>query len=375
MPFIRPNLPYDNQSLPNDSRFRILTRALDAPPTDIMLDSEFNALTDGLNVLETTIAGIVLGDIPGADDPNNANFVLSTTGAAIQWIQVSDINIAPQSISGNKLIPASVTNIQLGIRTILDENISANTITNGSIALNTIRGNNIANNTITGSNIATNTIDASLKIIDGSISSNQLGISSVTTIKIAPLAVTAAKIALNAITTSTILDANVTTSKLANNAVTAPKIADQTITFTQIANNTITFNQINNNFTATKVQQQAASSSSVYVSPAQQQNHPSANQASVLFNGINGNIIVQYGISNVTKIGTGVFRITFTNPFSTGSYVSQITGESNPTSPRIGNIDISFSSTTTQIQINMFDKNGNLSDSDFINCTFSGTLA
>jgi hypothetical protein len=370
MPFIRPDLPYANQSLANDSRFRILTRSLEAPPTDIMLDSEFNAVTDGLNVLEDTIAGIVLGQIPGADDPNNANFVLSTTGAATQFIKISDINIAPQSISGNKLIPASITNIQIGDGTILDNNIANSTITHLKIAANTIRGNNINDNTITALQIADNTITAL-----------QIAPLTITAAKIANATITATQLANNAVTTPIILDGSVTTPKLAANAVTAAKMANQTITATQIANatitatqianDTITFTQINNSFTATKSQQQSASSSSVYVSPARQQDHPSAAKASVLFDGTNGSILVSYGVSNVNRVSAGKYRITFTTPFTFNNYVTSITPED--TSVRLSQVDTSFTSTATQIQIITYSSAFSNSDSSFVSCVFYGT--
>ncbi len=370
MPFIRPDLPYANQSLANDSRFRILTRSLEAPPTDIMLDSEFNAVTDGLNILEDAIAGVVLGQIPGADDPNNANFVLSTTGASTQWIQVWDINIAPQSIDANKLIPQSVTNVQISDGTILGSKIASQTIASSNIVLNSILPNRLVEKSITA-----------LYISDNTITALQIAPLTITAAKIANATITAIQLANNAVTTPIILDGNVTTAKLAANAVTAAKIANatitatqianQTITATQIANDTITFTQINNSFTATKSQQQAGSSCSVYVSPARQQDHPSAAKASVLFDGTNGNILVSYGVSNVNRVSAGKYRITFTTPFTSNNYVTSITPED--TSVRLSQVDTSFSSTTTQIQIITYSSAFSNSDSSFVSCVFYGT--
>jgi len=372
MTFIRPNLPYANQSLPNDNRFRILTRSLEAPPTDIMLDSEFNALTDGLNDLATTVAGIIVGAIPGTDDPNNANFVLSTTGAVTQWIQVSDINIAPQSISANKLIPSSITNAQIGAGTILGNNIANQTITNSNIALTTIMGNNIADQTITATQIANNTITAT-QIAPSTITAAKLANNAVTTPAILDGNVTTSKLAANAVTAAKIANQTITATQIANNTITATQIADQTITFTQIANDTITFTQINPNFVATKAQQQAASSSSVYVSPATQQNHPSALKASVLFDGSNGNILVSYNVASVARISSGVYEITFNAAFSSGSYVTSVTAENN--TMRSGQVDTTFSSTATKIRVRTVDVTGAASDSTYVNCLFYGTLA
>jgi hypothetical protein len=374
MPFIRPDLPYANQSLANDSRFRILTRSLEAPPTDIMLDSEFNAVTDGLNILEDTIAGIVLGQIPGAADPNNANFVLSTTGAATQWIQISDINITPQSIDANKLIPQSVTNVQISDGTIGSSKIANDAITTNKIFAGAVTTAKIAINAITSSELA-----------DNAVTTSAIANNAVTTLKILDANVTTAKLAANAVTTPIILDANVTTAKLAANAVTAAKMANQTITATQIANqaitatqianDTITFTQINNSFTATKSQQQAAASSSVYVSPARQQDHPSAASAWVTFDGTTGTILSSYNVSTVSKQSTGTFRITFTNAFSNNAYAQF--GTVQYTSPRVPIFDDAFTSTTSQTQVKIYSPISpfNPGDCTYVNCLFYGTLA
>ena len=324
MPFTRPNLPYANVSLPNDDRFRVLTRALNAPPTDIMLDSELNFVADSLNILEQQIAAVPAGAIPGSSDPNNANFILSTNGAGqTPWVLISDINIAPVSINANKLIPSSVTNIQIQPGTILGSNISNGAITtsklndlsvtNDKIALNTIIGNRLSNLTIVGAKIApltitgdkiTNiTIDASTKLIDLSIP----------TIKIADLAITTPKIATGAITTV----------KIANAAVTNAEIAPLTITAARIALNTITSNQINPSFAATKAQQQAANSSTVYTNPAVQQFHPSAASFWCYFDGsLTGTNAPKAGFNviSVTRTGVGKYTINYIVPFTTSNY-------------------------------------------------------
>ena len=77
----RPSLPYaPTQSLPNNTRFGILTTT-QRPPTAEMLDAEFNALTDDVNMLAAAINDVQAGSIPGANDPLNANKVLKTDGA------------------------------------------------------------------------------------------------------------------------------------------------------------------------------------------------------------------------------------------------------------------------------------------------------
>ena len=59
----RPSLPYEpEQSLPNNQRFDLLGKK---PPTAQMLDAEFNAVTDDINLLAHAINEVEAGNIPG----------------------------------------------------------------------------------------------------------------------------------------------------------------------------------------------------------------------------------------------------------------------------------------------------------------------
>ena len=78
--FQRPGLPYANEALQNDNRYQIITRANQRPATDIMLDTDFNYVIDGLRQLDIDIAGVEAGILPGSDDPANANFLPTTDG-------------------------------------------------------------------------------------------------------------------------------------------------------------------------------------------------------------------------------------------------------------------------------------------------------
>lgn len=82
----------------------------------------------------------------------------------------------------------------------------------------------------------------------------------------------------------------------------------------------------------TKAQQQAATSDVVAVTPLHQQDHDSAAKAwaSVANSGINGaqSINIGYGVSGVTRSGTGQFAITFSTSFTSASnYACLLTGE------------------------------------------------
>lgn len=124
---------------------------------------------------------------------------------------------------------------------------------------------------------------------------------------------------------------------------------------------------------ATKSQQQAASSStSVYVSPGRQQYHPSAASAWVVFDGTSGNIINSYNVSAVSKIGTGIFRITV-SAFTDNNYLCFGTVQYN--NIRVCVIDDAFTPTTTQIQVKIYAGSVPPADSSYVNCLFYGELA
>ena len=104
----RPSLPYTpDQSLPNNQRFDLLGKR---PPTAQMLDAEFNALTDDINMLAAGINDVQAGNIPGSDDPLNANKVLKTDGqVTLSFTLINSAQLSPNSIVEAALSPQSVT--------------------------------------------------------------------------------------------------------------------------------------------------------------------------------------------------------------------------------------------------------------------------
>lgn len=321
--FHRPNLPYQGDSLPNDNRFQVLTRSLNAPPTDIMLDSELNSITDALNTLDSDIEGVVAGSIPGSDNPDNANMVVTVDGNGNLPLKlISDENCEVQSISGDKLIPGSIPSDRLinnsvsGTK-IIDNAITENKIDDGAVTTDKVDDLAITNGKLSAGAVNTAKLaDLSVstgKLIDLSVTNAKLGNASVSTTKLIDLSVTTIKLA----------DLSVSTGKLIDLCVTTPKLADLCVTAAKIANNTITFTQISNSFVATKAQQQAANSSSVFVSPATQQYHPSATHFWCKFDGsLTGTNapIAGYNVASVTRIGAGVYQINFINPFNSNDY-------------------------------------------------------
>lgn len=121
---------------------------------------------------------------------------------------------------------------------------------------------------------------------------------------------------------------------------------------------------------ATKTQQTSGSSTTSYVSPGRQQYHDSSVKAWVTFDGNTGAIIGSYNITSVSKISTGVYRITFSTPFTTNSYSTVVTTE-DP-APRPGQVDRSFTATTTQVQVKIYNGSWSLSDCEYVNCHICG---
>ena len=201
----RPSLPYaPKQSLPNNSRFDILTTAK-RPPTAEMLDAEFNALTDDVNMLAASINAVQAGSIPGSDDPNNANKLLKTDGAGnLSWTLVTNAELAPSAVVEQALALQSVTTPKIGDAAV----------TNAKLSLGAVTTDKIDTNAVTSEEIAPNAV------ITAKLSDN-----AVTTPKLADLVITQGKLANSSVGTAQLIDANVTTTKLANNAVTAAKLS------------------------------------------------------------------------------------------------------------------------------------------------------
>lgn len=305
--FSRPNLPYVNISLPNDKRYQLLTRSNKRPPTDIMIDSDFDYVIDALNILDVAMDGISLGDLPGVDVLDNANKLLTTDGAGTSsWVFVQASNILDQSITGNKLFPQTITSLQLA-----DGGIPASKIAPNAVTTIKILDANITFAKMAPDSVGTiNLVDANVtleKMAADSVGATKLIDDCVITSKILNANVTTAKIADANITTAKILDANVTTAKIADGAVTLPKIADDII---KVA--------------ASKAEQIAGASNNVYTSPLVQQNHPSAAKFWCSFNGqLTGTNapIAGYNVASITRNSVGNYTINFTTPFTSSNYI------------------------------------------------------
>jgi hypothetical protein len=201
----RPSLPYaPTQSLPNNARFDILTTT-QRPPSAEMLDAEFNALTDDVNMLAAAINEVQAGNIPGSDDPSNENKLVKTDGAGnLSWTLVTNDEIAPAAVVEEKLAAQSVTTTKIGDAAVTSAKLALGAVTSAKIGINAV---------------------TSLEIATGAVTSTKLSDNVVTTAKLADLAVAQGKLANNSVGTPQMIDANVTTDKLANNAVTTAKLS------------------------------------------------------------------------------------------------------------------------------------------------------
>ena len=221
----RPSLPYaPKQSLPNNARFDILTTT-QRPPTAEMLDAEFNALTDDVNMLAVAINDVQAGSIPGNDDPNNANKLLKTDGAGnLSWTLITNTEMAPGAVVERGLGLQSVTTPKIGDAAVTPPKIADRAVTSPKIAPHAILPEHLNPEAVT-----------TPAIKDQAIVTAKLADSAVTTPKLAQKVVAQAQIADAAVGTPQLIDANVTTSKLADANVTTPKIADKAVATTKIS--------------------------------------------------------------------------------------------------------------------------------------------
>ena len=166
----RPAIPYQpEQILPNYNRYENLGQF---PPTAQQLDGDMNRIIDLLNTQSAEINGIVVGALPGANDPLNANFLLTTDGNGnISWTPINQVNLGVASVGTNNIIDAAVTSAK--------------------IQPQAIQTNQLANNAVTSGKIAPKAV-TNAEIGDKAVSTNKLADGAVTTGKIQDKAITGA---------------------------------------------------------------------------------------------------------------------------------------------------------------------------------------
>ena len=237
----RPSLPYaPTQSLPNNTRFGILTTT-QRPPTAEMLDAEFNALTDDVNMLAAAINDVQAGSIPGANNPLNANKVLKTDGANhLSWTLVTNAEIAPGAVVEQGLGLQSVTTPKIGdgavtAPKIFPDAVTAVAVQNASLPLTKLSAITPGSAVVSGADGAPHALQATLnQVLIGQGNTSPI-FELLTDANIEPLGIGTPSLNDRCVTTAKISDAAVTTQQLADAAVTNPKIGLLAVTAPQIS--------------------------------------------------------------------------------------------------------------------------------------------
>ena len=218
----RPAIPYvPEQVLPNYDRYESLGQF---PPTAQQLDGDLNKMIDLINTLSDEINNVVVGALPGADDPLNANNLMTTDGEGnISWVKASYANLDDGAVTTPKIADAAITPVKIQPQAISTEKLENEAVTTPKINPGAITTGTISDGAVTTAKIANNAVTSN-KIPNTSIAGAQLQNQTITNAQIANQTITAAQIA--------------------NQTITAAQIANQTITGTQIANNTISQAQI-----------------------------------------------------------------------------------------------------------------------------------
>ena len=228
----RPSLPYTpDQSLPNNQRFDLLGKR---PPTAQMLDAEFNALTDDINKLAAGINDVQAGNIPGSDDPLNANKVLKTDGqGTLSFTLINSAQMSPNSIVEAALSPQSVTTPKIGDGSITSAKLAGESVQTRHLQAYAVNTDELADLAVTSEKLALESVQTQ-HIEDLSVEASKIDRLAVTTEKLADRAVTTAKIANAAVSTLQLGLGAVTPSEIAALAVTNSKVALKAINATNI---------------------------------------------------------------------------------------------------------------------------------------------
>lgn len=199
--------------------------------------------------------------------------------------------------------------------------------------------------------------------------------------------VTAAKLAADSVTTAKIVDSNVTTAKIADANVTTVKIADDNVTFAKMQN-IATARLIGRTTASTgdpeeisvsagmslaggvlgitsasQAEMEAASSTTVPVTPGRTQYHPGVAKAWVLFDD-SGNILASYGVTSVTSHGSSLYTVNFTTAFSSANYATVGMAARN-TGGAIVTVDNNTLPTTTAVKVRITTDAGGAVTSGF----------
>lgn len=295
--FTRPFTPYENNPLPNDHKFRNITRIEKRPLTDEEVEDECNSSVDRDRELDQKIEDVQAGIITGSDDPLNAGKFVTTDGATeptLSWVSVTNGNIEDGAISGLKITPLTIGTNQLDNGIIVPDKIPNESIPYAKMDFN---AEDIPYAIINVPNGAI--LYEKITIPDGSITYSKLNIPD------------------NTIPGSKLVNKSISQAQQGLLSIGTPELIDASVTLPKIAPNVLTP-------TAVKADQIAANATTVYTNPAVQQHHPSANKFSCNFDGILAGTNAPrfgYNVASVQRISTGFYQINFIVPFANADYI------------------------------------------------------
>jgi hypothetical protein len=130
---------------------------------------------------------------------------------------------------------------------------------------------------------------------------------------------------------------------------------------------------------ATQTQMEAASSNAVFSAPSNQQFHPSAAKAWVIYDTRTGAaaISASYNVSSITDNGTGDVTVNFTSPFSSANYafVGSGSGTGAGANSLVIGDDSTFAKATNAFRCVWRSQNGTATDANYCSLVFYGDQA
>jgi len=186
----------------------------------------------------------------------------------------------------------------------------------------------LASSVITPHALAAGAVSANTKLASGVVTTHALATSAVTTAKITDANITTAKLADSSVTpakggtgqnfSTTAQGSTLYFSGTGTVAALAPGTSGQFLK-TQGAGANPAWDTVTSVTAATQAEMEAASSTTVFVSPGRQQYHPSALKmwADMRNNAGSPVLDASFNVSSLTDIGTGIWRPNLTTSFST----------------------------------------------------------
>jgi microcystin-dependent protein len=212
--FLRPELPYDYESLQNSNRYQLIT-ADGSPPPPLMLDSDFNYILYAVRALDEAMNGIAIGIIPGANDPNNAGLFPTTNGSSnISWVRVSGPYIQDNSVPGSKLFAGTITSREIGDGTILSTKYGPKSIPTTALSDLVVTTNKLDDLVVTTNKLADRNITRE-KVGLKAIGNDELDDDSVQARNIKDGEIILSKMSQDSVGTNNVIDRNITLIKLA----------------------------------------------------------------------------------------------------------------------------------------------------------------